>query len=493
MKRALVALLLACESVEPGALARLDKRPPDAPAPTTIASIDPPGGPTTGGTTVTIRGTGFTAGMRVTVGEVKCGEVVVASATELTCVTGARAPRDERVEVVVATARAAAAFAYACPFVTSRGRRSCGAAPPAERLPVPRVRAEAPLDLVVATAGDGAPVVDARAIDPLDLRGALPSVRIQLDGTAHAQTLQLTLASDATFANAYRFAFHSTQAQPWRTEGDLVEFTMSWSPANVTVIGAPDRGAITAVQLRVVDDASGIPVTAKLANLAAVPEAARGIVSIAFDDNFASSVTEGLPRLAAHGFPATAYVITDLVDDPGRATLAQLHALHAAGWEIAAHSMIDDHHAQRWPNVPVDVLEDDLVDQRAWLIDHGFDGYDHCAYPGGEITRGATDVLALVGRYFATCRTIFQGERESYPPSDARKLRVFYVTNQTTLASAQTAVTQARAHREWIIIVFHKLVTTPMVSTEWGIADFAELVEHIAASGLPVVPVGRVR
>ena len=59
--------------------------------PPTIRSISPTEGPTAGGTTVTIRGSAFVAGMTVTIGGVSCGSVDVESAVRLTCVTGPHA------------------------------------------------------------------------------------------------------------------------------------------------------------------------------------------------------------------------------------------------------------------------------------------------------------------------------------------------------------------------------------------------------------------
>jgi hypothetical protein len=80
-----------------------------------------------------------------------------------------------------------------------------------------------------------------------------------------------------------------------------------------------------------------------------------------------------------------------------------------------------------------------------------------------------------------------------YLPADSLKLRVFYVTNTTTLARATAAVDNARANREWIVLVFHQLVASPpAVSTEWSAADFATLVAHVASSGIPVKTVGQV-
>jgi len=57
-----------------------------APAPT-ITSVSPPSGAISGGTQITVTGTGFVDGARVTVGGGTCSNVTVVSATSITCVT----------------------------------------------------------------------------------------------------------------------------------------------------------------------------------------------------------------------------------------------------------------------------------------------------------------------------------------------------------------------------------------------------------------------
>ena len=508
--------------------------PPDAPLePPTVVSIVPVIGSVKGGTAVTIDGGGFQAGAIVTIGGVPCTPVSVVSSAQLTCTTGDSNFAEGANDVVVEnpdsqSALLAAAFTYECPWTTSGGRRSCGAVPPRATF-APQAIASwvtqfqaghgfvttgtatagdnlndtADLVLgtqavVIETDGAGTPRALVRTgLPPIDFSNHVPKLWVKLDNVTSTANLQLRLG-DSNFANYYRFTFHSTQGQRWTTEGDWVAFTMSWSPANVATVGTPNRAAITDVQLRVIDNATGTPVRLHVNGIGLVAEPVQsypdGLVSFTFDDNFATMVSAGLPVLAAHGYPATAYVIADLVDHAGRATLAELRSLQDNhGWEIAAHAYADVNHAARFTNLSPQVLEDDLVDMRAWLIANGFRGYDHCAYPGGSFTGGAgTDVLALARTYFSTCRTIYQGEREAYPPADPAKLRVFYVTNDVTLAKAITAVDQARAHREWIILVFHALVATPATSTQWSTADFTALVNHVATTGMPVKTVGQV-
>jgi peptidoglycan/xylan/chitin deacetylase (PgdA/CDA1 family) len=522
-------------SADPDAAPAADAAPdvPDTPlGPPQLHSIAPTLGSVAGGDAVTITGDNFALGTAVEIGGVPCTPVEVRSAYEVVCTTGdhdfAEGDKDVTVTTSAGTATLKGAFMVQCPWTTSAGRRSCGAVPPRQPVAAQAVASwvsqlqaghgfvaggaanvadnlndttDAALgtqSAVIQTDGAGSPRTLSRTgLPAIDFTNHVPKIWVKVDNVTRASTLQLVLG-DSGFANAYRFAFHSTQGQKWTTEGDWVALTISWSPANVSVVGTPNRAAITDVQLRVVDNATGTPVRLHVNGIALVPEPVQtfphGVVSITFDDNFATMVSAGAPTLAAHNYPATAYIIAELVGKPGRATLADLQTLqNTRGWEIAAHAHVGANHTARFTNLAPQVLEDDLVDMRAWLIGHGLRGYDHCAYPGGEFTGGTgTNVLALARRYFASCRAIYQGEREMVPPADAAKLRVFYITNQTTLAQAKTAVDQAKAHREWIILVFHNLVASPASSTQWGAANFDTLVGHIASTGMPVKTVGAV-
>ncbi len=57
----------------------------------TVTSVSPTAGSISGGTSLTITGTGFFAGASIDIGGVSCGSLVVGSATSITCTTGARA------------------------------------------------------------------------------------------------------------------------------------------------------------------------------------------------------------------------------------------------------------------------------------------------------------------------------------------------------------------------------------------------------------------
>ncbi|MDQ3338174.1 MAG: polysaccharide deacetylase family protein [Myxococcota bacterium] len=385
-----------------------------------------------------------------------------------------------------------------CPWTTSTGRKSCGARPPAKRVapqPIARQLMHFETPMRADTDGEGTERTFSWAgLEAIDFSNHMIQLSLKTQNIARAAKFELVLGTDG-FTNAFVFTLRSQQGQLWITDGRWVTPSLSWSPSST--IGAPSRARITDIMLRVTDDASSTPVTVELDGIALVREPVarypRGVLSFTFDDNHDSMITEGAPRLDARGFLATAYVIIGNIDEPLRATLPQIQERHARGWDIAAHSFSFAAHNMRWTTMPYEVLEDDIVSSREWLMAQGFNGYDHCAYPGGDFTNGGTtDVLSLVDRYFTSCRTIFQRQREAAPPADAHKLRVFYITNSTTLTAAKAAVDDAIRAREWIIVVFHKLVENPAVSTEWRTSDFAAFVDHVAASGITVEPVTKV-
>jgi peptidoglycan/xylan/chitin deacetylase (PgdA/CDA1 family) len=483
--------------------------------PVRIDSIEPAEGSVGGGTRVTIHGAGFSDGDRVTIGGVAC-DAVSASESELTCTTGDRHFQEGVADVVVGEATLAQAYTYKCTWQTSRGRQSCGAAPPAmapEQAIASWITQMDPgsgfvanpgitnLDdtsdhvigtqaAVVETIGTGSTRTLAKTgMAPIDVRGKVARLWLEVEGVEHLGELELQLG-DHDLANAFRFSLRTGQSRQWFTDGDWVSVAVPWTPDAIT--GSPDRARITDVMVKVADDASGAHVRLHLNGIALVAEAPPaypdGVISFTFDDNF-DSLVPASQILAAHDFPATAYVITDQVGKDGRATLEDLTMLQDEGWDIAAHAFTQVDHALNYTELSPDEVEDDMVNTRAWLIAHGFKGYDHCAYPSGEFDGS---VVALAGRYFTSCRTIYAAQQELFPPSDSRRLRVGYVTKTVSLATAEQWVDEARANHEWLILVFHRLTDTPVASVEWRPQDFQALVEHVASCGLPVATVSTV-
>jgi peptidoglycan/xylan/chitin deacetylase (PgdA/CDA1 family) len=525
-----VALVCACSSPSS------QEKPPDAAvvtidaavdafdSPLSLTSITPTVGSVAGGEELTVYGEGFSSTTHVWLGDFECTPVNVHSSQVITCDTHGTNFVEGIVDVAVVDgskrSMLAQAFMYQCPWLTTAGRRSCGAVPPphVDEQPISAwitqfepghgftatggtSNLDDTSDFVLGTQSafietDGAgshSTLQKLGFAAVDFTGKDLKVWLEIENVTHLTNLDISLG-DATLANAFRFRLRSTQGQQWMTNGDWVSFAVPWAASSYTLVGTPNRAAIQSISIRAVDDATGAHVKVHVNGLALTSEPLakypKGVVSFTFDDGFATMASAGAPVLAQYGFPATAYVIVDMVDTPNYVTLADLHSLATAGWDISVHANKDAHHAARFPTLAPSVVEDDLVDARAWLIANGFAGYNHCAYPSGAFS---ADVLNIVGMYFTSCRTIYQRQQETYLPADARKLRVFYVTYDVPLAKVEQAIDEAVASHEWVILVFHQLVAgTPSKSTEWRASDFATLAAYVAASGVAVKTVSTV-
>src|SRR5690349_3738077 len=118
--RLLLATALALAALLGVAL--LAARPVEAAPAPTVAGISPTLGPSVGGTTITVTGSGFVAGASVTVGGATATAVTVLSDSSLTAVTPAGAPGAALVRVANADTQSATlngGFTYQYPPPTT--------------------------------------------------------------------------------------------------------------------------------------------------------------------------------------------------------------------------------------------------------------------------------------------------------------------------------------------------------------------------------------
>ncbi len=329
---------------------------------------------------------------------------------------------------------------------------------------------------------------------PLDFSQHMPRIWVKVEGVQNLRRAQLYLGSE-NLLHQYKFQFDSTQGQQWTTEGDWVGFSMSWSSKHVDIQGTPDRANITDMQFRILDKADGGIVRLHVGQISMVPEPPEypnGVLSFTFDDGPESQWTVAKPIMDAAGFAGTAYVIIERLGQNSYMTEAEVDGLHNDGWEIAYHAFAGDTHAVTFPGLPPDQLKADWVLGRQWLYDRGYTGYNHGAYPKGAITGSSTDVLGMMGDYFCGFRSIHQRHREAYGPSDPLKLRVFYITHVVAVSKVLEAIDQAVLNKEWIILVFHKLVEPATATTHYLPADFQTIVDYVGTQPIPVKTVGEI-
>jgi hypothetical protein len=278
------------------------------------------------------------------------------------------------------------------------------------------------------------------------------------------------------------------QSQHWLVDGEWCEITIPWneSVARSSFSGTFSRSAITDIVVRFRDNGTGVYVSMSLGRISMVDESTSKI-SFCCDDGYASVFSAAFPILYAKGWAATHYTICELVGGAGRVTLPQLKTMQRSGWDVALHSYSSAVHTATYPATSEAALVYDLERGKHWLKSNGFRGYTHGSYPLGAFSGGAA--LSAVRTRFAAFRSIYSLVGESSPPDDPHKLRVtINLAYPLTLVFAQALLDAAIAAKEHVIILWHNLVATPTVDTEWAIADFQALCNYIATT-YPAVPV----
>lgn len=303
-------------------------------------------------------------------------------------------------------------------------------------------------------------------------------------------------AGSGGFASHYRWDAWTTgnETQAFALNDEWVMFIFNFQDANV--VGTPARNNITDMRVAMTA-AAGQVLTMKVNAVALIADPApfpKGVISFAFDDGYLSQFTEVRRILDKYGYPATAYVVAEGIGvDPGLMTLAQMQQLqNANGWEVAGH-------AQTWAAhnatgglraMSADALDLELRAHKRWLLDNGFRGADHFAYPQGRYN---ATVLNGVRRYFSSARGTFLRIKETWPPADPYRLRTRMLGTGITLATVTGEVDKAYTNASWYIISGHKLAATAADGLTWAIADFQSLVDHIAGKGdMPVRTMGEV-
>lgn len=318
--------------------------------------------------------------------------------------------------------------------------------------------------------------------------GRYVRVWVKIVANAKVAGLQLYLG-DTSLTNYYKWELKSSATQKWLTDGDWHCVTLSFG--NATTTGSPTRGVITDAQFRFVDDGTG-PINCLVNGIELVAEPTRytnGVVTLTFDDTYASHYTVAKPKLDQYGMPATAFVIQDYVGASGRMTLAQLKQMQEhSGWEIAGHASTGAIHAARFTSLTAVQMEAEAMKIKWFLEQNGF-ASDTLAYPGGEYNN---TTLTVAERHFAQTRTVYQ-YGETLPPARRSKVRCnAYMSSGVATATVTALIDRAKANKEWLVITFHDIVSAPSASTDYSITNFNTIIDYLATAGIPVETFGEV-
>jgi peptidoglycan/xylan/chitin deacetylase (PgdA/CDA1 family) len=128
-------------------------------------------------------------------------------------------------------------------------------------------------------------------------------------------------------------------------------------------------------------------------------------MAITFDDGYDNHVTEALPILRRHGFPATFYIITGMIGKAGYATWDQLRELRDSGMEIGAHTI---NHAALTA-LPSTEARTEIVGSKATLESRLGITITSFSYPSGEYNEVVAALVREAG--YTNAVTTKQGDQ----------------------------------------------------------------------------------
>lgn len=188
------------------------------------------------------------------------------------------------------------------------------------------------------------------------------------------------------------------------------------------------------------------------------------MISLTFDDGSAGFWTDVRPLLEARNLKTTQYVPTGtLGNDPDLMTKDQLSTLARAGHEIGSHSVTHPF----LTTVSDAQLRAEMVDPKAALeAIPGVGSVTNFAYPFGDYD--ARVIAAEQAAGYASGRSVEEGynSRLDTQPFDLRVQNIvgpkqatstLPASPGTTIGDFKSWVDYARAHKYWLVVVFHEV------------------------------------
>lgn len=338
-----------------------------------------------------------------------------------------------------------------------------------------------------------------------DMTGHDLVLLIKVTGHTNAADFKFWLSDSSSFTNYYRWNL-SEAGNPFPHVGEAQWYMVTLPFGNAEVSGtAPNLADLDTWQLAVYDD--GDPMTVQINGIGYAPRQQafpRGVVSLRFDDLLDSTMlAAGI--MAQYGMAGTAYAIAEtLLNNAsygGYLTIEEARRLERVyGWTIASHAYSVAVHNQTSSQGGTGTAgylayteaaqRADMRACREALLRLGFKAPNHFAWPQGAWDDAS---LRVAQELFSSNITLAHPHNETLPVADPARIRCWAPPNTVTGAQLTAEVDKAIAGGEWLIILFHNIVTTPSQAIDVSTAAFTTLIEYLAARPTtPVLPVDQV-
>ncbi len=215
----------------------------------------------------------------------------------------------------------------------------------------------------------------------------------------------------------------------------------------------------------------------------------QGMVTLSFDDAWASQYTNALPVLQKSGLPATFYLISDVIRNnsnfPGYMTPGMATTIANLGYEIADHT-ISHPDLVTLTNAQIN---NEIIGSRTYLQNLTGKAVTTIAYPYGSVNAKVKNLTAAAG--YAAGRGVDDSQLNT-GTSDKYNLFSQCIENTTSLASIKSWIDRAKANKQWYILCFHQIGSTP---DQFNIptSEFQQILDYIKSTGIRTVTVAQGR
>lgn len=174
-----------------------------------------------------------------------------------------------------------------------------------------------------------------------------------------------------------------------------------------------------------------------------------GMVSLNFDDGYASSYKYGWPIIKASGLPSTHYIITHYLDHFDYLTSGEVLELERAGAEIGGHSRTHPHLSQ----IDKYDLPWQIAGSREDLLRLGVKKVETFAYPYGSVNDEVAEATKKAGFVGARAFNIELNDKNT----DPFWLQRWGVTLNSSWPEIKDKIDTAMRNKKWLILVFHRI------------------------------------
>lgn len=204
----------------------------------------------------------------------------------------------------------------------------------------------------------------------------------------------------------------------------------------------------------------------------------RGIVTITWDDGFASQFKGAYPIHQKYSLPGTFYITSGFLDTDFYMTSDQVRILQQSGHEIGGHSMT---HVDL-TSLSAAELEKEVVNSQTDLKTKYNAPVNHLASPFGKHNDA---VVAKVKQHYDSHRTV-EKDFNYKDTFDVYDIKIQEVATNTKPEEIQAWVDQAKKDRLWLVLMYHQ-VDNPKDALSVSVSDLDKHFEIISKSEMPVL------